>query len=143
MKKTLALTLAILLVLSLSACGAQPTTQVSSTTITAATNPSADVTPEATPETTPEATPDVTPEVTPEPSSEPAPGAVVITDARATAEALIGASAEELYAAIGEPVSSDYAPSCIGDGEDGNLYYDGFVVYTYREAGTETVEYVE
>ena len=41
------------------------------------------------------------------------------------------------------PESSDYAPSCLGEGEDGNLYYDGFVVYTYRENGTETVEYVE
>lgn len=49
----------------------------------------------------------------------------------------------ELYAAVGQPNSSDYAPSCIGDGEDGNLYYDGFTVYTYREGGSESVEYVE
>ena len=52
---------------------------------------------------------------------------------------------EDLYALIGEPGSSDYAPSCLnpGVGEDGNLYYEGFIVYTYREGDTETVTYVE
>lgn len=51
---------------------------------------------------------------------------------------------EDLIAAIGEPESSDYAPSCLGEGEDGNLYYDGFTVYTYRDTdGQETVNYVE
>ena len=51
----------------------------------------------------------------------------------------------ELIAAIGEPQSSDYAPSCLnpGQGEDGMLYYDGFVVYTYKEGDTETVQDVE
>ncbi len=57
----------------------------------------------------------------------------------------IDQSVEELYALIGEPESSDYAPSCLNPdvGEDGNLYYDGFIVYTYREGDTETVSYVE
>ena len=50
---------------------------------------------------------------------------------------------KETMAAIGEPVSSDYAPSCLGEGEDGNLYYDGFTVYTYRDDTGETVSYVE
>lgn len=55
-----------------------------------------------------------------------------------------GAPLEDLIAAIGEPESSDYAPSCLGEGEDGNLYYDGFTVYTYRDVdGSETVNYVE
>ena len=31
--------------------------------------------------------------------------------------------------------------SCIGDGEDGIWYYDGFTVYTYR--GTDGSERVE
>ena len=31
-------------------------------------------------------------------------------------------------------------PSCIGDGEDGLLYYNGFTVTTYRENGKETVQ---
>ena len=59
------------------------------------------------------------------------------------AETLIGETTEALYAAIGYPESSDYAKSCLGDGDDGNLYYDGFTVYTYREGKTETVRYVE
>ena len=49
----------------------------------------------------------------------------------------------ELYALIGQPKSSDYAPSCMGDGEDGCLYYDGFTVYTYREGESEVVYDVE
>lgn len=50
---------------------------------------------------------------------------------------------EDLYARIGQPERADYAPSCMGDGEDGMLFYDGFVVYTYREGDTETVYDVE
>ena len=42
--------------------------------------------------------------------------------------------------AIGEPKNESYASSCLGDGEDGELSYDGFTVYTYRAPdGTETV----
>ena len=44
-----------------------------------------------------------------------------------------------LYDAIGKPEGSDYAPSCLGPGEDGELYYDGFTVATYREGERETV----
>ena len=64
-------------------------------------------------------------------------------DPKTVAMGFIGRSANSLYAAIGYPVSSDYAPSCLGDGEDGNLYYNGFTVYTYRENGAETIQYVE
>ena len=46
----------------------------------------------------------------------------------------------KLYSAIGKPASSEYASSCIGNGEDGLLYYDGFTVTTYRENGKETVQ---
>ncbi len=50
----------------------------------------------------------------------------------------------ELYKLIGQPQSSDYAPSCLGEGgEDGNLYYADFTVYTYREGNTEVVKDVE
>ena len=59
------------------------------------------------------------------------------------AESCIDKSVEELYELIGKPESSDYAPSCLGDGEDGMLFYDGFIVYTYREGDTETVYDVE
>lgn len=145
MKKIAAIVLAALLLMNFAACGSISSDDGPNVMITPDATPDAtsdatpDVTPEATPETTPETTPDAAPEATPEATPEPTPA----VDARATAESLVGESVDELYAAIGEPSSSDYAPSCIGDGEDGNLYYDGFVVYTYRENGMETVEYVE
>ncbi len=143
MKKTIAIILALMLVLSLAACGGEKTDMVGVTVIggqdgpevTATATPAATPEPTPAPETTPEATP--APEATPEPTEEPK------DDLKTTAESFIGAALEELIAAIGEPESSDYAPSCLGPGEDGNLYYEGFVVYTYREDGTETVEYVE
>ena len=62
---------------------------------------------------------------------------------KAIAEGYIDQSVEDLIAVIGQPESSDYAPSCLGDGDDGNLYYEGFTVYTYREGDEETVNYVE
>lgn len=64
-------------------------------------------------------------------------------DLKALAQSCIDKPVAELYALIGQPNSSDYAPSCMGDGEDGNLYYDGFIVYTYKEGDTESVYFVE
>lgn len=66
-------------------------------------------------------------------------------DPKALAESCIDAPVADLFALIGQPQSSEYAPSCMnpGVGEDGVLYYDGFVVYTYKEGDTETVDYVE
>ena len=52
----------------------------------------------------------------------------------------VGKDVAKLYSAIGKPASSEYASSCIGNGEDGLLYYDGFTVTTYRENGKETVQ---
>ena len=61
-------------------------------------------------------------------------------DALATAQEMIGEDISSLTAAIGEPDNSSYASSCLGPGEDGELYYDGFTVYTYRDPdGTENV----
>lgn len=59
------------------------------------------------------------------------------------AKSYIDKPIEDLYAVIGQPLSSDYASSCLGPGEDGLLEYDGFVVYTYREGDKETVYDVE
>ena len=146
MKKIIAIILALMMLLSFAACGDAEDTAID--TIGGQDGPTVSATAE--PEKTPEPTPEPV-ETTPEPNSvveetpepefveEPTEG----SDMKATAESFIGASLDELIAAIGEPESSDYAPSCLGEGEDGNLYYDGFVVYTYRENGTETVEYVE
>lgn len=65
------------------------------------------------------------------------------SDLKALAQSCIGKSVQELYDLIGEPESAEYVSSCLGPGDDGNLFYDGFIVYTYREGDTETVEYVE
>jgi len=138
MKKTIAIILALMLVLSLAACGEE---QKAIDAIGGQDGP--EVTATATPAPAATPAPEATPEPTPEPTAEPAEEPAAENDLKATAESFIGAAVEELIAAIGEPQSSDYAPSCLGPGEDGNLYYEGFVVYTYREDGTETVEYVE
>ncbi len=67
-----------------------------------------------------------------------------VDEARILAESCIDKSVEELYKLIGEPDSSDYAPSCLDEnGEDGILYYENFIVYTYREGDNETVSFVE
>lgn len=125
MKKALTVLLAALLALSLAACGDAGTEPTAAPTEEpAATEPAA---------TEPAAGPEET-----EPAAEPEDSLLE------TAKTFEGADVNELIAAIGEPESSDYAPSCLGEGEDGNLYYDGFTVYTYRDVdGSETVNYVE
>ena len=61
-------------------------------------------------------------------------------DALTTAQEMIGEDVSSLTAAIGEPENSSYASSCLGPGEDGELYYDGSTVYTYRDPdGTENI----
>ena len=52
---------------------------------------------------------------------------------------LIDHTADELISAIGEPNGSSYASSCMGSGQDGELYYNDFTVCTYLEDGVETV----
>ncbi len=118
MKKLMIAILAYVLLLSLCACGKaqeeSPATTAATTAATVATT-TADPT-----------------EATQQPK-----------DLKALAQSCIDKPVAELYALIGQPNSSDYAPSCMGDGEDGNLYYDGFIVYTYREGDTESVYFVE
>ena len=58
------------------------------------------------------------------------------------AEDLIGEDVSKLYEAIGEPNDSSYAGSCLGPGEDGELHYDGFTVYTYKEADSDIIQNV-
>ena len=55
------------------------------------------------------------------------------------AKAYIDGSFDDFIAEFGEPISSQYAHSCMGPGEDGMHEYDGFDVYTYKEGDSETV----
>ena len=155
MKQILAFTIAACLVLGLCACGngadqgetPRDAAPLESTgdPVTQTPEPAAPETPEPTApsqETQPPAeseAPEASVDADPAPAQPPAPA-----DPKTVAEAYIGQGIAGLYAAIGYPQYSDYAPSCLGEGgEDGNLYYDGFIVYTYRENGVETVSYVE
>ena len=61
---------------------------------------------------------------------------------KALAESMIGEEVSKLIEAIGEPESADYAGSCLGPGEDGELHYDGFTVYTYKEGDSEIIQNV-
>ena len=134
MKKILSLALVMILALGLAACGESGT------------EPSAAPSEPAAVDTT---TPD--PAAESNETTDPAAESTETAEPEETGDSLLeiakgyeGANVDELIAAIGEPNSSDYAPSCLGEGEDGNLYYDGFTVYTYRDVdGTEVVNYVE
>ena len=134
MKNILSLALAMILALGLAACGESGT------------EPSAAPSEPAAVDTT---TPD--PAAESNETTDPAAESTETAEPEETGDSLLeiakgyeGANVDELIAAIGEPNSSDYAPSCLGEGEDGNLYYDGFTVYTYRDtSGAETVNYVE
>ncbi len=78
-------------------------------------------------------------------SPTPAPAATREPDTaqRDAAAKYIDRRVTELYKEFGEPRDSSYAPSCLGPGQDGELYYDGFTVYTYKEGDSEVVTDVE
>ena len=120
MKKLITLLLVFVMLLSLCACGGQ-NNETSAPSTEAPTVNNSEIGDPATADTT-----------------EPA-------DPKVLAESCIDKPLTDLIALIGEPISSDYAPSCMnpGVGEDGNLEYDGFMVYTYREGDEEIVKYVE
>ena len=132
MKKAFSILLCLLLLLSLCACGGKEEPEAPVDTPAAA--PTEDP---SKAEDQPADAPADKPAAEDEAPEEPTPDPVEIV------KGLIDQPIEDLYAQIGEPESSDYAPSCMGDGEDGMLFYDGFIVYTYREGDTETVYDVE
>lgn len=53
--------------------------------------------------------------------------------------ALVGQDVNNLYAIAGTPLDSHYEYSCSGPGDDGILYYQDFIVFTYVENGLETI----
>lgn len=131
MKKSVSLFLALLLCLTLGACGAAAPTAAATPAPTAA----ATVAPTATAAPTAAA-------ATAAPESSAQSGAEARKE---LAKSLIGRPVQELYDAIGQPGSCDYGSSClVKDAQDGELVYDGFTVYTTLLAdGTETVYDVE
>lgn len=142
MKKPMILVLCVVMVLSLCACGSSENEGTSPVITGATTAATTEATTEGTAEGTAEATTEATTEAT-EPEQTGDAEVPPSLDKKALAESCIDKSIQELYALIGQPNSSDYASSCLGDGDDGMLYYDDFIVYTYREEDKETVSYVE
>ncbi len=127
MKRMFVILLGCLLVLSLAACDNGDTNVTDPSEGTAAT--------EATDAT----------DATGESTETETTGESTAADLKALAESCIDKPVDELYSLIGEPERAEYADSCLnpGVGADGNLFYDGFVVYTYREGDEEVVTYVE
>ncbi len=148
MKKSscISMTLALLL---LTACTAKeaapapaPTPEISAaeTTVSGEDTPSAAAPePKSISESVAEPIPEPVPEPEPESTPEPAPMSEPSGDRLEEALACVDQDISVLYAAIGEPESSRYEYSCSGPGDDGVLSYDGFLVFTYKENGVETV----
>lgn len=116
MKKIILLMLALVLVVSLCACNQNPTP----------TNP----------DTKPS---DSQP-------SDPTQATMTAEEAVALIKTMIDQDVSKIYEKFGQPNSSEYAPSCLNpgeNGEDGMLIYDGFVVYTYRTEDAESIQDVE
>jgi outer membrane biosynthesis protein TonB len=76
-------------------------------------------------------------------NSKPAASETPKQATKADAQKYIGSSVSSMISAIGSPSSKSYSSSCMGDGEDGELHYDGFTVYTYKEGSSEKVVDVE
>lgn len=74
---------------------------------------------------------------------ESAPATSVDPEVLAKARGYVGEQLSDFIAEFGEPLSSEYASSCLGDGEDGLLTYDGFTVETYKEGDSEEIKYVD
>ena len=145
MRKRNPIAAVLILACALSACGGAAGTAASPAPSAAPSAVSAAASSEAEPAAendAPSSEAEPAPAPTASAPSEAAPAASVpAADPRQTALSYVGRSAAELAAAIGQPNSTEYASSCIGDGEDGIWYYDGFTVYTYR--GTDGSERVE
>ena len=123
MKKRVWIVMMLIAVLALTACGtdkAEPAAEPAAEVV---------VTEEPAEETPAEEVPEEVP-------AEPTPLEL--------AKTFIDGDLALLVEALGEPVESSYETSCMGDGDDGILTYDGFTVYTYLDTdGTETVLDVE
>ncbi|WP_322201613.1 hypothetical protein [Acutalibacter intestini] len=101
------------------------------------TAPTIEPTPKPTSVSTPAPTPVPTPEPTPAPTPEPTPEPTPVPPSPYD---YVGVDINTFYSVFGYPNDSAYGPSCMGDGEDGLLYYSGYVVVTYRDSdGNETV----
>ena len=138
MKRTIIILCTICLLALLAGCGAEQTAQEAApaepvqTAEPVETAPQETAAPEAPAEPEPAAEPAV--ETEPEEPAEPeTPAGLEL------ALSLTGQDTAGLLEQLGEPLSQSYEESCSGPGDDGIWQYEGFIVFTYRENGAETV----
>ena len=121
------------LLLSLAACGApavsEPEEEAPQLT---------SVLPGASSQKTPAAVPTEAPKETPAPEQNEKSQ---IAETVAKVKKMKGQPVADLIELLGEPISKEYSSSClIEGGQDGQLVYDGFIVYTLvQKDGTETI----
>lgn len=135
MKKTFALILIAALLLALAACGSGAANEAQTAEEEAPVITS--VLPGAS-QSAPADEPEQAPEETAAPAqSETSDTAEIV----ARVLEMKGQPVEDLIELLGEPLSRDYSSSCLVEGgQDGQLVYDGFTVYTLVQAdGTETI----
>ena len=134
MKKAFALILLLALLLTLAACGAPaaPEEPEEEVPVMTAVLPGASQKEPAVKPTEPPAEVEVTAEEEPESNT---------AETVARILKMKGQPVEDLIEWLGEPISREYSSSCLIDGgQDGQLVYEGFTVYTLVEKdGTETI----
>ena len=131
MKKIAVCLLCLSLMLALAACGGSPAQESAPAETDAPVQ-------EAAPEET------AAPEQEAAPAQEAESEAAPENDLAETVEKVLemqGQSVDDLIEWLGEPLSREYASSCLVEGgQDGQLNYEGFTVYTLVQPdGTETV----
>ena len=131
MKKVSALLLILAILLSLAACGSNAGSEDEDAPVLTAELPGAS-------QKAPAAEPTEAPQATAAPAKEEK------SDKNETVERVLkmkGQPVKDLIELLGEPISREYSSSClIEGGQDGQLIYDGFVVYTLvQEDGAETI----
>ena len=136
--KKLCILLAVLLLIGLTACGEkpEPAPEPEKPAVETPVEPEQEPVEEEAPveeEPAEEEAPTEVPVEEETPAEEPPEDEKEVNPLFEQALSLIDCSVEELYNTVGMPVDYMYADSCLGEGEDGELYYDGFTVYTYRD----------
>ena len=79
------------------------------------------------------------PDVQPAAEAETGEEDAALAETLAKINALKDQDVAKVYALVGQPQSADYASSCLGPGQDGQLQYEGFLVFTYKEGDREIV----